>query len=192
MEYQLVERISPDRLDSCLNSLAERINRDYSGKSLVLIGVLKGAFIFMADLARRLSIPVQMDFVRLASYGEKSETCGSVQITKDIELSVKGRHVLVVEDIVDTGITINFYLEHLKTHCPESVRVCALIDKSERRRVEVAVDYVGLSMDGFLVGYGLDFSEKHRNLPAIYEVIFENAAPEKKTLQEENDSCQCS
>ena len=178
MEYQLVERISSERLEVCLNNLAERINRDYAGKSLVLIGVLKGAFIFMADLARRLSVPIQLDFVRLASYGEKAETCGSVRITKDIELSIKGRHVLVVEDIVDTGITMNWYLEHLRSLCPESVRVCTLIDKMERRRVEVAVDYVGLDLDsGFLVGYGLDYSEKHRNLPAIYEVVFEDVAP---------------
>jgi hypoxanthine phosphoribosyltransferase len=184
MEYRLVERISPERLELCLKQLAERINRDYHGKSLVLIGVLKGAFIFMADLARRLSIPVQLDFVRLASYGDRSESCGSVQITKDIELSIEGKHVLVVEDIVDTGITISWYLEYLKGRCPETVRCCALIDKKERRRVEVAVDYVGLNLDsGFLVGYGLDYSEKHRNLPAIYEVIFEDVAPREKTLQ---------
>lgn len=193
MEYRLVERISPKRLGVCLDRLAESINRDYSGKSLVLIGILKGAFIFMADLARRLTMPVQLDFVRLASYGEKAETCGCVRITKEIELSIDGRHVLVVEDIVDTGITLSWYLEHLKSLCPESVRVCALIDKTERRRVEVAVDYVGMHLDsGFLVGYGLDYSEKHRNLPAIYEVKFENVARREQTRQEEDDSCQLS
>jgi hypoxanthine phosphoribosyltransferase len=190
MKYQLVERISPERLDDCLKQLSDRINQDYDGKSLVLIGILKGAFIFMADLARRLSVPVTLDFVRLASYGEKTETCGSVRITKDIELSIQGRHVLIVEDIVDTGITLNWYLGHLKSLCPESVRVCALIDKSERRKVDIAVDYVGMSLEGgFLVGYGLDFSEKHRNLPAIYEVVFEKAAPGNRALQEEDNPC---
>jgi hypoxanthine phosphoribosyltransferase len=178
MKYQLVERVSPERLDACVDQLAERINQDYSGKSLVLIGILKGAFIFMADLARRLSVPLTLDFARLASYGEKTQTCGSVRITKDIEISIEGRHVLVVEDIVDTGITLKWYLGHLKSLCPESVRVCALIDKTERRKVEISVDYVGMCLEGgFLVGYGLDFSEKHRNLPAIYEVVFENGVP---------------
>ncbi|MFZ2446572.1 MAG: hypoxanthine phosphoribosyltransferase [Syntrophobacteraceae bacterium] len=175
-KYRLVERISTERLGDHVDELASRINHDYEGKSLVLIGVLKGAFIFMADLARRLSSPVQMDFVRLASYGDQTETCGSVRITKDIELAVRGRHVIVVEDIVDTGITLKWFLEHLKSHCPESVRVCALIDKLERREVEVPLDYVGITLDsGFLVGYGLDFSENHRNLPAIHEVVFEDA-----------------
>jgi len=173
-KYQLVERISPQQLGVCLDDLAARINRDYEGKDLVLIGILKGAFIFMADLARRLAPQVRMDFVRLASYGDSDQTCGAVRITKDIELSVEGRHVLVVEDIVDTGITLKWFLEHLRARKAESVKVCALIDKCERRQVEVPLDYVGICLDsGFLVGYGLDFSEKHRNLPAIYEVVFE-------------------
>ncbi len=174
-KYELVERISPDELDACLERLAARINRDYEGKSLILIGILKGAFIFMADLARRLCVPVELDFVRLASYGHRAETCGTVQLTKDIELPIQGRHVLVVEDIVDTGITLRWFLDYLKAHNPESVRVCALIDKHERRKVEIAVDYAGMCLDGFLVGYGLDFSEHHRNLPAIYEVVFDKS-----------------
>lgn len=172
--YQLVERISPDELQQRLNDLAARINRDYEGKSLVLVGILKGAFIFLADIARRLSSPVEIDFVRLSSYGNKAETSGSITITKDLELDVKDRHVLIVEDIVDTGITLNWYLERLKAGGAASVRVCALIDKMERRKVEVPIDYVGLHLtEGFLVGYGLDFSEKHRNLPGIYEVKFD-------------------
>lgn len=174
MKHQLVERISSERIEECLNALAERINRDYAGKRLILIGILKGAFIFMADLARRLSVPVKLDFVRLASYGDKSETSGSVRITKDLELPVAGEHILVVEDIVDTGITLRWFLDYLEKLGPESVKVCALIDKMERRETEVFVDYKGISLDsGFLVGYGLDFSEEYRHLPGIYEIIFE-------------------
>ncbi len=175
-KYRLVECVSKEKLERCLDELSSRINRDYEGKDLVLIGILKGAFIFMADLARRLSSPVTLDFVRLSSYGDQTETCGNVRITKDIEIPVKGCNVLVVEDIVDTGITLNWYLEHLRrTYCPESLRVCALIDKHERRQVDVPLDYVGMRMEsGFIVGYGLDFSENHRNLPAIHEVVFED------------------
>lgn len=173
-KHKLVERISTEKLNMCLDDLASRINRDYEGKSVIMVGILKGAFIFMADLARRLSFPLTLDFVRLASYGCETETSGTVTITKDLELPIEGRHVIVVEDIVDTGITLKWFLEYLKARGPESVRVCALIDKYERRLVDVYPDYVGISMkDGFVVGYGLDFSENYRNLPAIYEVVFE-------------------
>ena len=173
-DYQLLERISQRQLSSCVERLAERINNDYRGKNLVLIGVLNGAFIFMADLARRLDLPVKMDFVRLASYGDRTQTCGNVRITKDVEIPLHGCHVLVVEDIVDSGITLKWLLNHISSQCPESVKICTLIDKRERRVVEVPVDYVGLTVEGgFLVGYGLDFSENHRNLPAIYEVVFD-------------------
>ena len=174
--YKLLERVSQQQLSRCVESLAERINRDYQGKDLVVIGVLKGAFIFMADLARRLEPAVRIDFIRLASYGDKTETCGNVRITKDVELPLQGSHVLIVEDIVDSGITLKWLLNHISNLCPESVKVCTLIDKHERRKIEVPVDYVGLTIDsGFLVGYGLDFSENHRNLPAIYEVVFEES-----------------
>ncbi len=173
-DYQLLERISAEQLGRCVEHLAKRINSDYKDKNLVLIGILKGAFIFMADLARRLDLPVTLDFVRLASYGDKTQTCGNVRITKDIELPLQGRHVLVVEDIVDSGITLKWLLEHVSSLCPESVKVCALLDILERRQVEVPIDYVGMSVaGGFLVGYGLDFSENYRNLPAIYEVVFD-------------------
>lgn len=173
-DYQLLEVISPEKLSRCVEQLAKRINRDYKGKDLVLIGILKGAFIFMADLARRLDLPVKMDFVRLASYGDKTQTSGNVMITKDVELPLQGSHVLVVEDIVDSGITLKWLLNHLRDLRPESLKVCALLDKLERREVEVPINYVGMKAPGvFLVGYGLDFSENHRNLPAIYEVVFD-------------------
>ncbi len=177
-EYRLLERVSPGELTRCVDALAERINRDYHGKTLVLVGVLNGAFIFMADLARRIEFPVRLDFVRLASYGEKTETSGKVRITKDVELSLKGSHVLIVEDIVDSGVTLRWLLDHISSLGPESVKVCALVDKRERREVEINADYVGMTVDsGFLVGYGLDFSENHRNLPGIYEVSFAEPLP---------------
>ncbi|MCL5406723.1 MAG: hypoxanthine phosphoribosyltransferase [Deltaproteobacteria bacterium] len=173
-EYRLLERVSPERLNRCVEELAQRINHDYQGKSLVLVGVLKGAFIFMADLARRIDFPVKLDFVRLASYGDKAQTSGNVRLTKDIELSLQGSHVLIVEDIVDSGVTLKWLLDHFSNLGAESVKVCALVDKRERREVEITPEYVGLTVDsGFLVGYGLDFSENHRNLPGIYEVLFD-------------------
>jgi hypoxanthine phosphoribosyltransferase len=185
-DYQLLERISPRELSGCVDRLAERINHDYRGKDILLIGVLNGAFIFMADLVRRLDLPVKIDFVRLASYGDKTKTCGEVKITKDVELPLQGSHVLVVEDIVDSGITLKWLLAHLSSMHPESTKVCALVDKRERREVEVHVDYAGMTLEGgFLVGYGLDFSEKYRNLPAIHEVVFKEETRPEHSLSAE-------
>ncbi|MDY0040661.1 MAG: hypoxanthine phosphoribosyltransferase [Desulforhabdus sp.] len=172
-DYQLTPLIPAQDLQKHLSAIAERINHDYADKNLVLIGILKGSFVFLADLMRLLKVPVEIDFVRLASYGTRSETSGQIEITKDIELSIEGRHVLIVEDIVDTGTTLAWYMERLQTHQPASIRICALIDKYERRSVEVPLDYVCIRIEkGFVVGYGLDFSEKHRNLPGIYEIQF--------------------
>lgn len=172
-DYRLVPRVSEAEIMEQVDLLAEAINRDYAGEPLLLIGVLKGAYIFLADLARRLTMPVEIDFVRLASYGEGAVTSGEVRITKDLELPVRGRHVLVVEDIVDTGLTLDWYLKHLQHLDTASVKLCAFIDKYECHKVEVPLDYVGIRIpDGFLVGYGLDFAERHRNLGGIYEVEF--------------------
>jgi hypoxanthine phosphoribosyltransferase len=172
-QYRLVPRISAAEVEKEVSDLASRINRDYEGKSLVVIGVLKGACIFLSDLVRRLSVPVEIDFVRLSSYGKGAETSGKIKITKDVELPLEGRHVLIVEDIVDTGTTLVWFLGYLQQRQPESVKICALVDKLERREIEVPLDYVGIRVDkGFLVGYGLDFAEKHRNLPGIHEVEF--------------------
>lgn len=171
--YRLVPCFSTEELERRVGDLASRLNRDYEGKQLLVIGVLKGSWIFVSDLVRRLSMPVEIDFIRLASYGSGSSSSGEIRLTKDVELPIKGRHVLVVEDIVDTGTTLVWLLEYLQKRQPESVKICALIDKLERREVEVPLDYVGIRVDkGFLVGYGLDFAEKHRNLPAIHEVEF--------------------
>jgi len=134
-----------------------------------VIGVLKGAFIFLADLVRGLSFPVEVDFVRLASYGGTTCPTGEVQITKDVELSLEGRDVLIVEDIMDLGFTLAFLKKHLATHKAASVKICCLIDKRERRQVDVPLDYVGFVVEkGFLVGYGLDCGEKQRTLPEIF------------------------
>ncbi|MGC1404086.1 MAG: hypoxanthine phosphoribosyltransferase [Thermodesulfobacteriota bacterium] len=156
-----------------VQELAGIISEDYRKEELILIGVLKGAFVFLSDLARNLSIPVKLDFVRLASYGSRSQTQGEVRLTKTIEIPIKDKHILVVEDIVDSGLTLNFLLEFLKKENPKSVRICALINKSERREVAVNIDYVGFSVSqGFIVGYGLDFDERYRHLPALYQLDF--------------------
>jgi hypoxanthine phosphoribosyltransferase len=155
-----------------VKELAAQISRDYAGQDLLMVGILKGAFIFLADLSRALEFPVQVDFVRLLSYGTGTESTGEVHITKDVELPVKGRHVLIVEDIVDAGFTLDFLLGHLASHKPASLKICCLIDKRERRQVEVPLDYVGFTVEkGFLVGYGLDCAEKFRTLPEVYEIM---------------------
>lgn len=164
--------LSREEIARKVQELAKRIDRDYAGQHLLLLGILKGAFIFLADLARALEVSTEVDFVRLISYGTSTETSGEVHITKDVELPIKDRHVLVVEDIVDVGLTLDFLLGHLASHNPASLKVCCLIDKRERRQVEVPLDYVGFTVEkGFLVGYGLDRGEKFRNLPEVYELV---------------------
>jgi len=164
--------ISRDAIAARVKELAVQISRDYADKNPLLIGILKGGFIFLADLARALDFPVQVDFVRLRSYGAGTKTSGEVHISKDVELPVKDRHVLVVEDIVDAGLTLDFLLGHLASYQPASLKICCLIDKKERRQVEVPIDYVGFPVEkGFLVGYGLDSGEKFRTLPDIYEIV---------------------
>ncbi len=165
-EQQLV--LSSDRIQTRITELAARISADYRDKDLVLVGVLNGAFIFLADLCRSLSIPHQVDFIRVASYGDSATTSGTVRLSKDIELDLTGKHVLLVEDIVDTGTTLAWLSRQLSAHRAASVRVCALINKTERRECAVEIDYRGFNLDGFLVGYGLDYAEQYRHLPDIY------------------------
>ena len=153
---------------SAVARLASAIARDYRKKNPLLLGILKGSFVFMADLVRKLDFPLEVDFIRLSSYGSGQQTQGRVKVVQGLRLAVRGRHVLVVEDIVDTGITVAFLLEYLKKKKPASLRLCALTDKPSRRRVPVTIDYKGLTVpDKFLVGYGLDYDEKYRNLPDI-------------------------
>jgi hypoxanthine phosphoribosyltransferase len=152
-----------------VTELAEMISRDYAGRDLVMVGVLKGAFIFLADLVRALPFPVEVDFVRLCSYGAGTTSSGEVHITKDVELPLKDRDVLIVEDIIDVGLTLDFLRKHLLSHHPRSLKICCFIDKKERREIEVPLDYVGFTVEkGFLVGYGLDCGEQSRNLPEIF------------------------
>ena len=165
---QLKEIISASEIEKRVRELGEAIRRDYEGRDLVLIGILKGAFIFLADLARAIETPVPIDFVRLASYGSGMDSSGQITFTKDIELDIRGKDVLVVEDIVDTGHTLRYLRDVLALHEPSSVRICCLIDKKERREVPINVDYVGFDVPkGFLVGYGLDYNEQYRNLGNI-------------------------
>ncbi len=153
--------------------MARSISRDYRDKELILIGVLNGAFIFMADLVKNITLPVQIDFVRLASYGSRTQSQGKIRVTKSVELPLAGKEVLVVEDIVDTGLTFEFLRNLLEKEGPKSIRFCALIDKKERRQVPINVDYTGFRVtEGFIVGYGLDFNEQYRNLPALYHLQF--------------------
>ena len=151
--------------------LAAEISRDYQGREVLMVAVLKGSFLFFADLVRALEIPSMVDFVRLASYGSETRSSGIVELRKDLELPIKDRDVVIVEDIVDSGLTLETLYHMLERRQPKSLRICTLIDKRSRREVEIEPDYVGISMgDGFIIGYGLDFDERYRNLPDIYLV----------------------
>jgi len=149
--------------------LAEEINRDYEGRELLIICVLKGGVIFLSDLVRRLKVPVKIDFVQLASYGEGTESQGVVELRKNFDSSVKGKDVLIVEDIVDSGFSMEFLSQKILNQTPSSLKACVFLDKKARRMVPFEADYVGISVeDAFLVGYGLDLDERYRNLPGIY------------------------
>jgi hypoxanthine phosphoribosyltransferase len=165
---------SAEDIANQVERLADQISQDYQGKEVVLVGVLKGAFIFLADLVRQLAIPTQLDFVRLISYGSGTESSGKIKITTDIELDLQGRDVLIIEDIVDSGLTTAFLHQHLSAKKPRSLKICTLLDKRERRSITIPLDYVGLCLDkGFVIGYGLDCNEAHRQLPNIYELILQ-------------------
>jgi len=152
-----------------VKELADQICSDYRGTEPILIGVLNGVVFFIADLARQMTIPTKMDFVRAASYGSGMTSSGTVRLTKDVEIPIRGKPVILVEDIVDTGLTLAHIVEILERKGPESIRICAFIDKLERREITVPVDYCGFQIEeGFIVGYGLDHDEKYRHLPDIY------------------------
>lgn len=159
---------SKEVIGNRVRELADEISRDYSGRELIVIGVLKGAFIFMADLIRSLQIPCMVDFAQLASYGSGSVSSGNVVIKKDISLPIEGMDVLIVEDIVDTGLTLSFLVKTMKERSPRSLKVCVFLDKKMRRKVPFTADYTGFAIDdGFVVGYGLDFDEQGRYLPDV-------------------------
>ncbi|MDD5039082.1 MAG: hypoxanthine phosphoribosyltransferase [Dehalococcoidales bacterium] len=157
-----------EKIETTVKRLASEIRQDYRDKDLLLIGVLKGSFIFMADLVRLIDFPLQVEFIRLSSYGQAKESSGKVKVVQGLHSQIKGRDVLIVEDVIDTGLTIAFLLDYLRRKKPASLKLCALTDKSSRRQVPVNIDYLGFSVPNkFLVGYGLDFNEKFRNLPDI-------------------------
>ncbi len=170
-QSQLKVLITRQEIDKAVARLAAEISRDYAGKKPLFIGVLKGSFVFMADLIRQLDLPVEIDFIRLSSYGAARETSGKVRVVQGIKTAIKGRDVLVIEDIVDSGITISFLLDYFSEKEPASLRLCALTNKPSRRMVPVSIDYLGFIVPSkFIVGYGLDINQQFRHLPNIYSV----------------------
>ena len=170
MKCENVERIllSREDLDRITKNLGEQITKDYQGKKLLMVGILKGCFMFMADLMRYVELPCQMDFMICSSYGAGTESSGQIKIVKDLSVPIQDCHVLIVEDIIDSGRTLYYLMETLRQRHPKSLHLCTLLDKPERREKDVKVDYVGFEIpDEFVVGYGLDYAQKYRNLPYI-------------------------
>jgi hypoxanthine phosphoribosyltransferase len=160
--------IPTEKITKRIGELGAEIARDYAGRNPLLIGVLKGACLFLSDLMRAADIPLNVEFIAISSYGAEMRTSGEVRILKDLDVAIEGRHILVVEDIVDTGLTLSYLLANLKSRGAETVKLAALLDKYERREKEVPIDYLGFKIpDKFVVGYGLDFAERYRNLPFI-------------------------
>ncbi len=160
--------LSSERIQARLAELGQRIDRDYGGREVLMVGVLKGAFVLMADLARAVTVPVEFDFMAVSSYGSATQTSGVVRIIKDLDLDIAGRHVLVVEDIVDSGLTLNYLLRNLRARGPASLEVFALLSKPDQIRVELPIRYHGFAVPNvFVVGYGLDYAERYRNLPYV-------------------------
>ncbi|MBE6082244.1 MULTISPECIES: hypoxanthine phosphoribosyltransferase [Tissierellales] len=160
--------VTEDQIKKRVGELGKEITGEYKGKNLVLIGILKGAVIFMSDLVRSIDLPISMDFMAVSSYGNSSKSSGVVKINKDLDCSVEGKDIIIVEDIIDTGLTLKYLYENLKKRGAESVEICTLLDKPERRKVDVPVKYRGFVIpDEFVVGYGLDYSENYRNLSFV-------------------------
>lgn len=158
-EQQIAERVK---------ELGQQISKDYEGESVLMIGILKGAMIFLADLVRNITVPTYFDFMAVSSYGSSTQSSGAVRILKDLDKSIEGKHVIIVEDIVDTGLTLNYLVENLRARGPKSIKICTLLSKPDRRTVGVEIDYNGFVIpDEFVVGYGLDYDERYRNLPYI-------------------------
>jgi hypoxanthine phosphoribosyltransferase len=173
-EHSLQEVLSPEQIQARVAELGGQLSRELAGeREPVLLGVLYGSFVFLSDLMRHITIPVQVDFCRVASYGHSTESSGEVTMSLDCELDLSGRTLVVVEDIVDTGLTLRWLARRLGRKGPREVKLCALIDKPERREVELELDYVGFHVPrGFLVGYGLDYNQQYRHLPGVAELRF--------------------
>ena len=170
--YELKPLFTQDQIQRRVRELAQRISRDYHGKEILFICILKGAFVFLSDLMRHVDVPVQVDFVGVSSYGSETVSSGTIRVTIEGTIPLGGRDVIVVEDIVDSGRTLKFLADELRSKGPQSLRVCCLLDKKSRREVEFEADYVGFDIDDlFVVGYGLDVNEQFRNLPGIHHVV---------------------
>jgi hypoxanthine phosphoribosyltransferase len=160
--------ISSEQIDAKLRELAARVDGDYAGKEILLVGVLKGAFVVMADFARHISVPVSVDFMACSSYGTSTRSSGVVRILKDLDTDIEGRHVLIIEDIIDSGLTLDYLIKNLRSRRPASIEVMTLLTKPAQRKVDLEVRYTGFEVpDVFVVGYGLDFAERFRNVPCI-------------------------
>jgi hypoxanthine phosphoribosyltransferase len=169
-EDQLKLLISQEEIELKITELGKKISQDYTGKELIVVGVLRGSVYFIVDLSRKMHIPFALDFISISHYSDTSGSAGVVRITKDLELSITDKHVLIVEDIVDTGLSLGYLIRNLKTRNPASLNVCTLVNVEARRIVEVPVEYKGFDLPNiFVVGYGLDYNEKYRNLQFIAE-----------------------
>lgn len=174
MSETVKEMLSEEELANRIKELGEQISKDYEGESVFLVCILKGAAFFACELAKRITVPVTIDFMATSSYGSGTVSSGEVQIKKDLDLGVEGRNVIIVEDIIDSGNTLNYLSGLFKDRKAKSVRMCAMLDKPDRREVDVPVDYIGFTIpDAFVVGYGLDYDQKYRNLPYIGVVEFD-------------------
>lgn len=160
--------IAEDVLQSKVKELGAKITEDYKGKDLLLVCVLKGAVIFVSDLMRNIDLPLDIDFMAISSYGSNTQSSGVVRILKDLNTSIEGRHLLIVEDIIDSGLTLSYLVDNLKSRKPATVNICTILDKPDRRKTNLDIKYTGFQVpDEFVVGYGLDYAEKYRNLPYI-------------------------
>lgn len=160
--------LGSEEIQNRVRELGQQISKEYAGQEILVIGILKGAFVFCADLMRNLTVQTGLDFMAVSSYGSSTESSGVIRIVKDLEASVEGRHVLLVEDIVDSGLTLKYLREYLQHQNPASLKVCVLLDKPQRRKTQVVVDYTGFTIpDEFIVGYGIDYAEHYRHLPYI-------------------------
>jgi hypoxanthine phosphoribosyltransferase len=170
--------IEPDALQERVAALGREVSADYASRDLLLIGVLKGAVFFMADLMRHVTVPCEVDFMAISSYGASTDSSGVVRILKDLDINIEGRHVLVVEDIIDSGLTLSYLMRNLEARGPASLEICALLTKPDRREMDVPVRYIGFEIpDRFVIGYGLDFAERYRNLPYV-AVLSDELIPE--------------
>ena len=160
--------ITPEQIRAKVKELGEQITEDYQGKELMLVGILKGAVVFMSELAQNIDMPIMIDFMAVSSYGKSSSSTGVVRIIKDLESSIEGKDILIIEDIIDSGLTLSYLVDNLEKRNANSVKICTLLDKPDRRRANVPVHYRGFTVpDEFIVGYGLDYAEQYRNLPFV-------------------------